>query len=50
MAKNIHKGPKVGRMDVPISKLKNEPLTKSIGPILYEKYSETIRKYGLMKV
>jgi hypothetical protein len=34
MPQNVHKGPKVGRMNVPMTKLENEPLTKSISPIL----------------
>jgi hypothetical protein len=34
MPQNIHKGPKMGRMNVPMSKLEIEPLTKSIGPTL----------------
>ena len=34
MPQNVHKGLKVDRMNVSMSKLENEPLTKSIGPIL----------------
>ena len=34
MPQNVHKDPQVGGMYFPISKLENNPLTKSIGPIL----------------
>jgi hypothetical protein len=34
MPKNLHKGPQVGGMYVPMSELESKPLTKSIGPIL----------------
>jgi hypothetical protein len=30
--KKVHKGPQVDRMYVPMSKLENKPLTKSLGP------------------
>jgi hypothetical protein len=34
MPENVHKGPQVSGMYVPMSKLENKPLTKSIGPII----------------
>jgi hypothetical protein len=42
--KKVLKGPQVGGMYDPMSKLKNKPLTKSIGPFLQEKWSKTTRK------
>jgi hypothetical protein len=37
MPQNIDNGPQVGGMYVPMYKLENKPLPKSIGPILKEK-------------
>jgi hypothetical protein len=34
MPQNIHKGPQVGEMYVPMPKFESKPLTKSVGPIL----------------
>jgi hypothetical protein len=42
--KKDHKGLQVGRMNGPMSKLKNKPLTKSLGPLFKEKWSKTTRK------
>jgi hypothetical protein len=39
--KNVQNGPKMGRMYGPMFKLKNKPLTESLGPIFKKKWSET---------
>jgi hypothetical protein len=42
--KKIHKGPQVGGMYGPMSKLKNKPLTKALGPFFQDKWSKSTRK------
>jgi hypothetical protein len=40
----VPKGLQVDPMYDPISKLKNMPVTKSLGPLSYKKWFETIKK------
>jgi hypothetical protein len=47
--KKVPQGPQVGRTYGPISKLKNKPLTKLLGPYFYEKWSKTTRKQVSMR-
>jgi hypothetical protein len=42
--KNILKVPQLGGISRLVSDLKNKPLTKSLGPFFWEKWSETTRK------
>jgi hypothetical protein len=43
MLQNVHNGPHVGGMYGPKYKLRNKPLTKSLGPLFYEKWSKATR-------
>jgi hypothetical protein len=45
--KKVLKGPQVGGIYDPMSKHKNKPLTKSLGPFLRDKWSNTTRKQDL---
>jgi hypothetical protein len=42
--KKVHIGLQVGGMYGPIFKLKNKPVTKSVGPLFKKKWSKTTRK------
>jgi hypothetical protein len=44
----VPKGLQVDPMYDPISKLKNMPVTKSLGPLSYKKWFETIKKQFFM--
>jgi hypothetical protein len=46
--KKVPKGPQVGELYGPMSKLNNKPLIKLSGPFLKEKLSETTRKQVFM--